>query len=328
MNKPIVSICCMTYNHEYYIRQCLDGFVMQQTNFDFEILVHEDASTDNTASLLREYEAKYPYLFRCVYQTENQFYKQNTLVNILFKMARGKYIALCEGDDYWTDPFKLQKQVDFLEANEEYSICSGNVICKNEMTGNVICKNEMTGKEVEWLGSSHREISTLRDILRYGSSVATCTLVFRNYKELLSPDWFSKVWGGDWALQIICTNQGKMKYFKEIMGVYRKNEGGYSGTMAKSFENAINYCELFWLITIKILSENFSLYIKELKAHEAEYWYKTLFYLYVENRDKQKAKNALLCIGKQLPRINISYLDFLKMVILYCKIFRIIKIKI
>ena len=125
--ETLVSICCMAYNHEKFIRQCLDGFVMQKTTFAFEILVHEDASTDNTASIVSEYESKFPHLFRCVYQTENQFKKQNTLVNILFKMAKGKYIALCEGDDYWTDPLKLQKQVDFLEANEDYTICFHDV---------------------------------------------------------------------------------------------------------------------------------------------------------------------------------------------------------
>ena len=109
MNNIKVSICCVTYNHENFLRQCLDGFVMQKTNFQFEILVHEDASTDGTEEIVKLYEEKYPNLFRCVYQSENQFLKQNTLVNILFKMAKGKYIALCEGDDYWTDPYKLQK---------------------------------------------------------------------------------------------------------------------------------------------------------------------------------------------------------------------------
>src|SRR5687767_12631322 len=108
VTKPLVSICCVTYNHGRFLRDCLEGFVMQETTFPFEILVHEDASTDDTAAILREYELKYPHLFRCVYQTENQFALQNTLINILFPMVRGKYIAMCEGDDYWIHPLKLQ----------------------------------------------------------------------------------------------------------------------------------------------------------------------------------------------------------------------------
>ena len=119
MTTPLVSICCITYNHAPYIRQCLDGFVMQKTNFTFEVLVHDDASTDDTADIIREYEARYPGIIKPIYQTENQ-YSQGVNVNRTYNYPRahGKYIALCEGDDYWTDPLKLQKQVDFLEANE------------------------------------------------------------------------------------------------------------------------------------------------------------------------------------------------------------------
>lgn len=113
---------------------------MQQTNFPFEILVHEDASTDNTSVILREYEIKYPNLFRCVYQSENQFFKQNTLTNILFPMSKGKYIAFCEGDDYWTDPHKLQKQVDFLEENPDYNIV-WTKFSKVDLIGNLIQHN-------------------------------------------------------------------------------------------------------------------------------------------------------------------------------------------
>ena len=173
MQKTLVSICCVTYNHENFIRQCLDGFVIQKTNFVFEILVHEDASTDKTALILKQYETNYPQLFRCVYQSVNQFAIQNTLVNILFPMAKGKYIAICEGDDYWTDPYKLQKQVDFLEANPEFSICTHNVIVseRGKKDGKIL-------QQTEWLGKDHRQVSTIKDLLMYGSGGATCSIVF------------------------------------------------------------------------------------------------------------------------------------------------------
>lgn len=128
MENPFVSICCLTYNHESYIRQCLDGFVMQKANFPIEILIHDDASTDGTQDIIREYEVKYPNIIKPIYQKENQ-YSKGVKVSLVYNYprAKGKYIALCEGDDYWTDPYKLQKQVDFLESHPDYVMCSHDV---------------------------------------------------------------------------------------------------------------------------------------------------------------------------------------------------------
>lgn len=125
MNKsPLVSIICTAYNHEDYIKDALDGFVMQKTNFPFEIIVSDDASTDETALIINQYEKKYPELFKIYYHKENQYSKGIPFfANELIANARGKYIALCEGDDYWTDPYKLQKQVDYLENNKNFVFC-------------------------------------------------------------------------------------------------------------------------------------------------------------------------------------------------------------
>lgn len=122
-SKPLVSIDCIAYNHEKYIEDALEGFLIQETDFPFEILVHDDASTDKTADIIKEYEARYPNLIKPIYQIENQFSKGNYPSSINRKRAKGKYIALCEGDDYWLDPKKLQKQADFLEENPDYSMC-------------------------------------------------------------------------------------------------------------------------------------------------------------------------------------------------------------
>ena len=119
----VVSISCITYNHAPYIRQCLDGFMMQQTSFAFEVLIHDDASTDGTTEIIKEYESKYPDIIKPIYEEENQWVKGRRGSAVFnFPRAKGKYIAMCEGDDYWTDPLKLQKQVDFLENNPEYSV--------------------------------------------------------------------------------------------------------------------------------------------------------------------------------------------------------------
>ena len=124
---PLVSVLTLAYNQAPYIRECLDGILMQKTNFAFELLIHDDASTDGTADIIREYEAKYPDIVKPIYQTENQYSKGVKISSTYqFSRAKGKYIAMCEGDDYWTDPLKLQKQVDFMEANPEYSLCFHN----------------------------------------------------------------------------------------------------------------------------------------------------------------------------------------------------------
>ena len=124
---PLVAIHCLVYNHEPYLRDCFEGFVMQQTNFPFVAIVHDDASTDNSVEIIREYESKYPHIFKPIYQTKNQYSNPEVsvdcIVNAAIQQIGAKYIALCEGDDYWTDPLKLQKQVDFLEENPEYSFC-------------------------------------------------------------------------------------------------------------------------------------------------------------------------------------------------------------
>ncbi len=124
VTTPLVSICCLAFNHEKYIRDALDGFMMQKTDFVFEVLIHDDASTDSTADIIREYEAKYPDVIKPIYQTENQYSKGiRPTFKYNFPRAKGKYIALCEGDDYWIDSCKLQQQVNFLEENNQISVC-------------------------------------------------------------------------------------------------------------------------------------------------------------------------------------------------------------
>ena len=134
MNNPLVSIVSLTYNHEKFIRRALESFIMQKTNFEYEIIIHDDASTDNTQQIIREYKKKYPEIIKPILQEENQKSKGSGIVTkTAYSAARGKYIALCEGDDYWTDPLKLQKQVEFLENNIEYVGCYHKAQLINEI---------------------------------------------------------------------------------------------------------------------------------------------------------------------------------------------------
>src|SRR5690554_5452407 len=126
IDKPVVSICCITYNHEHYIEDALKGFLIQETDFPFEILIHDDASTDRTAEIIREYEARYPRLIKPIYQTENK-YSQGIKISPTynFPRAKGEYIAMCEGDDYWIDEHKIKKQYELIsKANTD--ICFTN----------------------------------------------------------------------------------------------------------------------------------------------------------------------------------------------------------
>lgn len=139
-SDAVVSVICSTYNHEKYVRDALEGFVMQKTTFPFEVLIHDDASTDRTQDIIREYEAKYPELIKPIYQTENQYQKPNGVFIIKgFQTSRagGKYVAFCEGDDYWTDPLKLQKQYDFMEGHPDYTLCGCSTQWLNMLTGKV-----------------------------------------------------------------------------------------------------------------------------------------------------------------------------------------------
>lgn len=131
-NDPIVSIICHAYNHEEFIKNAIEGFLIQETDFLYEIIIHDDASTDSTKQIIESYVNKFPDKFVPIYQTENQFSKKKSIsANFTYPKAKGKYISLCEGDDFWTDKYKLQKQVDFLEKNPDYVVTWTNYVSKH-----------------------------------------------------------------------------------------------------------------------------------------------------------------------------------------------------
>ena len=234
MEKNIlVSIVCITYNHENYIEDAINGFLMQKTDFNFEILIHDDASTDNTAKIIRKYEEKYPSLIKVIYQKENQYSQGKALESNLYKMARGKYLAMCEGDDYWIDENKLQKQVDFLENNEEYYATYHNVLIVDEK-----------GKEIDDGRESYliREEFDIQGIEKNFSFIPgqTASIVSRNfYKDLLEKkiDIDSYKTNGDMKLVVIFLAMGKIKIFKDIMSSYRRSYVGDSWTARTKNKN-------------------------------------------------------------------------------------------
>jgi len=214
---PLVSIRCLVYNHEPYLRQCLDGFVMQQTTFPFEAIVHDDASTDGSAAIIREYAEKYPDIIKPIYETENQYSKHDGSLarNIDAAMhPDSKYIALCEGDDYWTDPKKLQKQVEIMEADETVGLVHTAARVYIQQTG--------TFKEKSW----GQPIDSFEDELIANRPV-TLTTCFRKELFFDAKDFFrthkhSKVWKmGDYPLWLYLSYHAKTSFIEKQTGVYR-----------------------------------------------------------------------------------------------------------
>lgn len=211
---PLVTVRCLVYNHEPYLRQCLDGFVMQKTNFAFEAIVHDDASTDNSVAIIREYAEKYPDIIKPIYETENQ-YRKGTIGQIMDNAVSpsSKYIAMCEGDDYWTDPNKLQKQVDFLETHPEYTMVCNRTKLYSEQKKKCIGEN--------YCYNHDRFVKTKDVIYRSGLFISTCSIVYRKEIKDNYPDYCKQCVVGDYPLQIMAAMKGYIFYFDAIMSVYR-----------------------------------------------------------------------------------------------------------
>ena len=175
-SEIMVSVCCIAYNHEKYIKDALNGFIMQKTTFKYEVLINDDASPDCTADIIRKYTSKYPDIIRPIYQTENQYSKGVKIIGtILIPLARGKYIAICEGDDYWTNPNKLQFQVDFLESHPEYAGMAHNVRYLNDPSNEVNINKELYGPEED-------RVYSLDSFVNHSCIFGhPCSLLFRNF---------------------------------------------------------------------------------------------------------------------------------------------------
>lgn len=235
--EPIlVAIHCLVYNHEPYLHDCFEGFVMQKTNFRFVAIVHDDCSTDHSADIIREYEAKYPDIFRPIYETENQWSKPDgslgRIMNEAIDATGAKYVAMCEGDDYWTDPYKLQKQVDFMETHLDFSMCCHGADVINETPQKVDCTCEhMTTREYFPIDAFPTwQIPTASIVYRRGK--------VDKYKIKDANDFFA----GDVVLILKCMHVGRVWGFKEHMSVYRVNPGGLTRRVI-SWDEKLNFCK-------------------------------------------------------------------------------------
>lgn len=235
--QPIlVAIHCLVYNHEPYLRDCLNGFVMQKTDFRFVAIVHDDKSTDNSAAIIREYAERYPDIIKPIFEKENQWSKHDgsleRIMNEAIAATGAKYVAMCEGDDYWTDPYKLQKQVDFLESHPDFSMCCHGADVKNETNRFIDCACErMTTREY------------FPDDAFPTWQIPTASIIYRRHNVEAYPiNEEDKFVAGDVVLILKCMHVGRVWGMAEHMSVYRMNQGGATSHV-NSWNDKLRLCK-------------------------------------------------------------------------------------
>lgn len=231
----MVSINCITYNHEDFIAEAMNSFLAQKTNFRYEILIHDDASTDKTSEIIRKYQEKFPELIKPIIQEENKYSKGNIKISYEYnhKRANGKYIAFCEGDDYWTDPYKLQKQVDYMEKNPQCTLCTHSTTIMKGGSNNIL------GVVRPFTES---RIINFEDILLGGGGFfATNSLLYLKSAFDTPPQFFFDSPVGDYPMQIILSELGEVFYIDEIMSAYRfQTNGSWSQNINNTNDQMIN----------------------------------------------------------------------------------------
>ena len=223
---PYVAVFMVTYNHERYIGQAIEGVLMQRTDFKVRLYIGEDCSTDNTRNICRDYERKYPDAITLICTAQNNLFENVANIWKATLNSGAKYIAMCEGDDYWTDPYKLQKQVGFLDANPDFTICFSNVAIEDELG---------LGREDDaYFPALSKEVYTIEDFILSGMNIIpTPTMLFRNILPYPLPDYYVDAKVGDMGLQILLADKGKAKLFVEKMAVYRNHSGGITKSKEK-----------------------------------------------------------------------------------------------
>lgn len=231
---PLVSVAMITFNHEPFIAKALDGILMQEVDFDYEVVIGEDHSTDRTREIVEEYQNRHPDKIRLRLAREN-LYSQGLKPGIGVRAAcRGRYIAVIEGDDYWTDKRKLQKQVALLDSDPDIALVHTNVMVQPQ---------EADGSTYEYYGETNLSLplrnpwpekrTTLKDIARQ-NFIATCSVMYRAWPVTDLPEWFARISTADYAAWLLTAKKGCFRCMPDITGVYRQHGGGIMSGISKS----------------------------------------------------------------------------------------------
>lgn len=255
-----VSVIMVTYRHEEFIAQAIEGILMQKCTFPVELIIANDHSPDNTGAIVQGYIDNHPNggMIRYLYREQNIGMMPNFISAL--EQVSGIYIALCEGDDYWTDPYKLQKQVDFLEQNPNYALCFHNAMESYEGIDQPYTK-VLHGQLIQ-------DTFETEDVLQKWL-IATASVVYRRYDDFILPYWFSHCSSGDIALALLLSLKGKFKYMNEVMSVYRKHPGGISNTHT-GYYKVIGMTYLYESFN-HYTGKKFDPYIREAIKHEINY---------------------------------------------------------
>src|SRR5439155_1946184 len=214
-----VSVLLLTYNHEPYILQALESVLFQQVNFEYELLISEDCSTDRTRSIVQQYQKQHRDRIRLLLSDHNL--NSNDVLVRGFEASKAEYIALIEGDDYWTSCDKLQSQLDFMECHPDFSSSFHDVLV-------VRADGSDTGEKF----SRPKPLLRLPDVLR-SNVIATCSTMLRRSSLDSFPDWFHPVFASDWALHVLCASRGPIGFMKQTLGAYRVHKGGVYSSLSR-----------------------------------------------------------------------------------------------
>jgi len=269
-SEPIVTVFVYAYNHEKYIDKCLQSILNQRTEYPFVIYLGEDNSSDDTRKICRQYALKYPDKIKCVlHARENNISileKPSGRFNAMygFLSSESKYFAICEGDDYWIDPLKLQKQINFLESNDQYNFSCGKIKLLNNLTGELIERKEprMT---------RNRPYLTAKDYIIKNVS-QTSSFLFRSDFDF--PLWYSEIYTGDKALVLLSTKEEKIKIHNEYFSVYRQHTRGLSNIIKKNLKRTYDGELHLWKNLLKLDHVFSHKKLVDFRIKEAYYLYK------------------------------------------------------
>lgn len=248
--RPTVSVCCITYNHERFLAQAIESVLMQETDFEVELLIGEDCSTDTTRAIAQAYEQRYPGRIQVLTPNANLGIMRNLMAT--FAASKGEYIAFLEGDDYWTDTTKLQRQVDALRANGHCALCCHDAEIFHDV-GSVLTMIFSQHVAAHALPPPSEDGSYLQltqlDLARVGWVIPSASLVFRSSSlPRPLPAWFAGVYSGDYTLHLLSTGWGPALYLPRLMSRYRQHDQSVSSTTVQSvyqFERRIYEAKMF-----------------------------------------------------------------------------------